>query len=152
MQHENSSSEAFESAFDSQKPQTFTTMQGVGFFVFAFTVMIPTAWYISADFHGRFENPRLALLCMLSLGGAATMSIMVGKGRRLLSILPGLLMGAGAAGMVIAANTWLNDLVHFPKIGKAVVVFAVGMGTLPGLLLWMRLTIKRKPSESSPET
>ena len=149
MQNENDPTETFRAVFaDPNYPRTFSAMQLAAAIVFVLTVIVPVAWFVDANFHGIFEHPSLVLCAILSFGGAVGLSLVVKKGHRCIALIPGFLIGAGMAGMVILANTYCNDLVHFPHLGKVVLMFAMLLGSFPGIFLWLRLT--RRTAKDSP--
>jgi hypothetical protein len=140
MHEEHDPAEAFRAVFAPREPRTFSPIQVAAVIVFVLTIVVPVGWFVDANFHGLFGNPKLVLCAILSAGGAIGLSLVVGKGRRCISFFPGSLMGAGMAGMVILANTHCRDLVHFPHLGKVVLIFAMLFGAFPGMFTWLRLT------------
>ena len=142
--------EEFRAVFAPQEPRTFSPIQVAATIVFVLTVLLPAGWFVDANFHGLFENPKLMLCAILSVGGAVGLGLGVGKGRRCISLFPGALMGAGMAGMVILANTYCNDLIHFPNLGKVALMFAMLLGSFPGMFVWLRLT-RRAAKDSMDE-
>jgi len=142
--------EVFEDVFAKPGwPHVLSATQVIAVLIFVITVCLPTIWFIDADFHGVFKNPKLVLLSIISPGLAVCMVLIARIGSRSLAFLSGLLMGAGCAGMVILANSRFADLLHFPQIGKLFQLLAVFLGALPGLAVWLFLVGKKRSRDSA---
>jgi cytochrome bd-type quinol oxidase subunit 2 len=140
MLDQNDSSSAFE---NDRETLVFSTTQTLAILFFTVTVLLPTWWYVELNFHDMFNHPNLVLLGVVAVGGALGMVLLAGKGRRCLALFGGLLMGTGVAGMVILVNILYPNLFHIPYIRKIVLLFAMGLGAFPGLIVGLRPGMKR---------
>jgi len=144
------SSAPFAEAFGKPRgSQEFSTVQGLAMLFFVATVVIPAVWYVRADFHGLFANPRMALFAIVVAGGASSMVIIVRKGFRLRGLLTGALMGAGSAGMVLLMNAHFPSVLHINRIGKVILMVAMAIGAFPGLMIWVRISHRKVIPETS---
>jgi len=125
--------------------QTITTTQGIAILVFALSVLLPVFWFVQADFHGMFRHPRLMLLSVTAVGAAVSLALVVRTGQRRRALVPGLLMGAGCAGMVVLLKANFPALAQLPKVGELFLLLAMFLGSFPGLMVWVKLQV-RKPS------
>ena len=109
--------------------------EGLAFILAAITIVWPLTAYL--DYPGVFGEYRtLKVLVIAAVGGAASFSLYVGPGGRLLALVPGLVAGLGAAALYVAyvgvrlpMGDWTRRLEFYTVLG---------VGASPGfVLMWL---------------
>jgi hypothetical protein len=106
--------------------------EGLGIVLSIVTILLPvTAYLYYPDLFG--EHRTLKLLVIAALGGAASLSLYIGPGERLLALVPGLVAGLGAGALFVACVGGGLPMEHWILKYAALVI-----GATPGfLLLWL---------------